>query len=281
VAAELDLDALVERLDVNAVAARLDMAQLTAGATQDVAVSGLDLVRRQLVRADATVESAADRVVRRKSGKRPDAPGMLEPEQAGAGEHAQSADETAEAAQLRRRDVSGHYAGPVTRLLALATDISLAIGTAGLLMGGLAYLLVTLFGVDIDLGSGQWLNRAGLAVCFLLWFSVPVALFGRTAMMAVAGLAVVGRDGGAPRPGSALIRALVLPFSVAFLGLGLIGIFVGRERRALHDVVAGTIVVYDWGARQAQQPVTIREQLTARVLRRQEGPPAEAPSTPL
>jgi uncharacterized RDD family membrane protein YckC len=31
-------------------------------------------------------------------------------------------------------------------------------------------------------------------------------------------------------------------------GLGFVGIVVGREHRALHDVLAGTIVVYD-GAR--------------------------------
>ena len=86
--------------------------------------------------------------------------------------------------------------------------------------------------------------------------------------MAVAGLAVVSRDGETAGAASALVRALVLPFSIAFLGLGLVGLFVGRERRALHDVVAGTAVVYDWGERDAEQPATVRELLTARVNRR-------------
>ena len=52
------------------------------------------------------------------------------------------------------------------------------------------------------------------------------------------------------------------------LDTNLLGMVLGRERRTLHDVAAGTVVVYDWGARQAEQPVTIREQLSARARRR-------------
>jgi uncharacterized RDD family membrane protein YckC len=35
-------------------------------------------------------------------------------------------------------------------------------------------------------------------------------------------------------------------------GLGFLGILVGGKRRALHDVIAGTAVVYSWDARVAR-----------------------------
>jgi uncharacterized RDD family membrane protein YckC len=49
-----------------------------------------------------------------------------------------------------------------------------------------------------------------------------------------------------------VIRTLTLPFSIALVGLGLVGILVQRERRGLHDLLAGTAVVYGWDARAAR-----------------------------
>ena len=128
---------------------------------------------------------------------------------------------------------------------------------------------------ELTQGSGGWLNLVLYAAWFLLWFWVPVALFGRTLAMAVLGVAVVARDGGVASSSRAFVRALVIPVSVVVLLLGLIGIVLGRERRTLHDVVAGTVVVYDWGERQAEQPVSIRDQLSARVRRRHPEPEPE------
>ena len=269
----LDMDALVDQLDVNAIAekldldalmTRLDMAQLTAGATQDVANSGLDLIRRQLLRVDATIESTADRLVRRSDAARPVAPRQLAPttDQVVA---AGSVDD-----QLRRRDVSGHYAGPATRLLALTGDTFGALTTYGFFGSLTLYFLTLLSGADLTIGSGGWLSRILVVVWMLVWFWVPVGLFSRTPAMALAGLAVVRRDGSLIDGRRALVRAVVLPFSLVFFGLGFIGGVIGRERRTLHDVAAGTVVVYDWGTRQAEQPVSIREQLSARVSRRRE-----------
>jgi uncharacterized RDD family membrane protein YckC len=273
--ARLDMDALVDRLDVNLVAenldldalmTRIDMAQLTAGATQDVAVSGLDLLRRQLVRADATVDGVVGRVIRRTAGERPETPTGL----ADAAAVEIDTSDGDEAGDLRRRDVSGHYAGPVTRLLALAGDISAALGSYGFVGAVTLYFLSTFTGIDVTFGSGGWVSRVLVAAWVLAWFWIPVAAFGRTLAMAVVGVAVVRRDGKVANSRRALVRALVLPVSVAILLLGLLGMVIGRERRTLHDAAAGTVVVYDWGARDAEQPVSIREQLSARVRRREE-----------
>jgi uncharacterized RDD family membrane protein YckC len=40
--------------------------------------------------------------------------------------------------------------------------------------------------------------------------------------------------------------------SIVVFGLGFIGILVQRERRALHDLLAGTAVIYSWDARAAR-----------------------------
>ncbi|MDX2382233.1 MAG: RDD family protein [Acidimicrobiia bacterium] len=268
IADELDMDVLIDRLDVNAIAERLDMdvlidrldmAKLTAGATQDVAASGLDLVRRQIMRMDATVDRFSDRVLRRGSNGRPIAPSRL-----AALDDVVDLDEAP--SDLHRRDVSGHYAGPVTRGLSILGDLAAVAGLQALL----AWLVFVAFGVVFDAdtsGSGRWIALAMLGAVFVAWFWIPVALFGRTVAMAVLGLAVVRRDGGIADGRRAFVRALFFPVSV-IVPLCFIGLVVGKERRAFHDLIAGTTVVYDWGVREAQQPVTIREQLTARVRRR-------------
>ena len=275
IAARLDMDAIVHRLDVEAVAdrldldrlvSRLDMAQLTADATQDVALSGLDLFRRQLIRADRSVEATVERLPGRHHGERPAAPGHLDVTIPVAVDHPPL--EPLGDAVPQRRAVSGHYAGPVTRLLALVADVVAGFGTYGFAGATTIYLLSTITGVDLTIASGGWLTAVLLTAWMVLWFWLPVSYFGRTPAMALLGIAVVRRGGDVVSGRRALLRALVLPVSILPLGLGLLGMVIGRERRTLHDVVAGTVEVYDWGAREAEQPVTIRAQLQARVRRR-------------
>jgi uncharacterized RDD family membrane protein YckC len=77
--------------------------------------------------------------------------------------------------------------------------------------------------------------------------------------MAILGLRVVQRDGGELTATRAAVRALTMPLGAIPLGLGYIGIVIGRERRALHDVLAGTTVVYDWDARAARWRLLSRQ----------------------
>ena len=56
---------------------------------------------------------------------------------------------------------------------------------------------------------------------------------------------------------------LVYPFSF-ILGLGLIGIVVGKHRKALHDWAAGSTVRYDWGDRPAELPAPLTAWLRRR-----------------
>jgi len=70
--------------------------------------------------------------------------------------------------------------------------------------------------------------------------------------MAAFGIRVTRDDGTEVRARDSAIRVVVFPFSFIF-GIGLVGIVIGRRRRALHDVAAGTLVAADVGP----QPVTV------------------------
>ena len=48
-----------------------------------------------------------------------------------------------------------------------------------------------------------------------------------------------------------------MPLTFLTFGIGFVGLLIGRERRGLHDVIAGTAVVYDWGDRAAELPAPL------------------------
>jgi hypothetical protein len=77
--------------------------------------------------------------------------------------------------------------------------------------------------------------------------------------MAVLGVRVVRADGNRLDPWRGAVRALVFPLSFLFFGLGFLGILVQREHRALHDLIAGTAVIYAWDARAARIRFLARE----------------------
>jgi len=77
-------------------------------------------------------------------------------------------------------------------------------------------------------------------------------LNGRTAGGALFGLQVLTDDGSDVSGRRAIGRTLAFPLSFLILGLGFLGILLGDQRRALHDVIAGTVVVYSWDARAAR-----------------------------
>jgi uncharacterized RDD family membrane protein YckC len=90
--------------------------------------------------------------------------------------------------------------------------------------------------------------------------------------MVVLGVQIVSREGGTAGPRRAIVRTLVFPLSFLLFGLGFAGILTGRERRALHDVIAGTAVVYTWDARGQRLRFLARDGLAQ--VPAQPGPPA-------
>jgi uncharacterized RDD family membrane protein YckC len=70
----------------------------------------------------------------------------------------------------------------------------------------------------------------------------------------------VRADGARASVRNGVLRTLALPLSFATLGLGFVPIITGRQRRALHDRIAGTAVVYAWDARAARLRFLARQQ---------------------
>lgn len=161
-----------------------------------------------------------------------------------------------------RLGVSGNYAGGVSRLVAAIIDAFAVSGLFTLGVAGVELLSRVLGGVSPDL---SWVTGV---VSFVIWtflyVFVSLAIVGRTAGKAVVGLRVVGADGSTLTGARAFARTLTFPLSGLILGIGFLFILVHKEHRALHDLIAGTAVVYDWGGREAEVPVPLTRFLERR-----------------
>ena len=150
------------------------------------------------------------------------------------------------------RGLQGNYAGSVSRFVAYAIDIAASYGLFTLGLTGFS------FAVHIITGRQVSWNKESIivVVLFVIWefvyFAYSWSVGGKTIGMAVLGVRVVRADGRDVEPRQAIIRTLALPLSILLLGLGFIGILLQREHRALHDLIAGTAVVYAWDARAAR-----------------------------
>ena len=250
--ARVDVDAIIDRVDVDRLMARIDVEGIVNRAgigdvvkesTGALAGSTIDVARRQIVALDSIVGRTIYRLTRRDPSDRPVAPEGLEA--------ATGVDETG------RGQVSGHYAGAVSRGLALAVDLLFV--WLGFLVIGLAVgFVINLFG-QVD-SESAWL--AGIALLVLvswgfLYYWSALTIAGKTFGMSIFGLRALTRRGGILSGRQAAVRTLVHPFSFLLFGLGFIGIVISPERRAMHDAAAGCVVVYDWGDRPAEMPAPI------------------------
>lgn len=143
----------------------------------------------------------------------------------------------------------GHYAGPVSRLLAYAADTFLigVLYTAGLALLRYAIEAATPWTLDIE---GLWFAAGALAWAALYWGSAWTG-FARSPGMSLLGLRIVRADGTPLDRRHALLRLIAYPLGFLTLGLGFLGIVLGRTRQAIYDRIADTAVVYDWDAEAA------------------------------
>jgi uncharacterized RDD family membrane protein YckC len=146
----------------------------------------------------------------------------------------------------------GHYAGFASRFIAFVLDCVLSIAVFELTIAAISYAASVLTGTSIHWSRGdQWVTLAFFAWEFL-YYAYYWTASGKTPGMVILGVQVVGQDGSHVGTKRGLMRTLAFPLSFLLLGLGFLGILLGRDRRALHDVIAGTAVVYDWDAREAR-----------------------------
>lgn len=246
--ARIDMDALLERVDVEELVRRSGVPDIVAQSTGKLAGSALDLARRQVVGLDTVLMGVVGTVLRRPSAGLRAAPPALRPADG----------------ERDVRTVSGTYAGPISRMLASGIDAALMFALFTLGVAGVD-LLLGVFG-DTGLegrGDSLWSLVAAVAWVFV-YVLVTTVIVGRTPGKGIVGLRVVTAAGHAVTPGRAVLRTFVLPFAAVLFGLGLVPILLGRDRRGLHDSIAGTAVVYDWGDRPAQMPVPLSTYLSRR-----------------
>lgn len=152
------------------------------------------------------------------------------------------------------RDVSlqGHYAGIVTRVAAFVIDVLVAVTLFAIAGQVIEYVASALIGDEVALSNAPTVSIIAMAVWLLFYFAYPIAAGGRTLGMALVGLEVVTKDGSDVSGKRAVVRTIFLPLSLIFLLIGILMILLNRDRRALHDLIAGTCVVYSWNARAAR-----------------------------
>jgi uncharacterized RDD family membrane protein YckC len=153
---------------------------------------------------------------------------------------------------VARENLQGHYAGFASRFFAFAVDVGVFTGVFLLVLAAVNFVASIVTGRTINLNR----NDIWIVIAYVVWgfiyFARSWGLNGQTAGMAMFGVRVLTDEGTDVSERRAALRTLALPLSFLILGLGFLGILLGDRRRALHDVIAGTVVVYSWDARAAR-----------------------------
>jgi uncharacterized RDD family membrane protein YckC len=136
------------------------------------------------------------------------------------------------------------YAGVATRAVALAIDVALAqlivfsIGAVFALVGSLVGDLDQLDKTGRLLAGVAWLAVVG--TYFVLFWSTV----GQTPGMRMMAVRVVAYDGHPPSVARSIVRLIGLGLAIIPLFLGFVPALVDSRRRALPDLLAGTVVLY-------------------------------------
>ncbi|MGH7735249.1 MAG: RDD family protein, partial [Gemmatimonadales bacterium] len=217
IAGRVDVNAIAQRVDIDALALHTDIGAMIARSSGGVASGALDVIRSQAVGLDEWIARWVARLLRRgHPAPRP------------------------------------HFGGAVSRFVAYVVDLGTSTGVFMLALAAISFAASIIAGHSIS-----W-NRSNLpvAIIYVAWefvyFAYSWGASGKTLGMALLGVQVVAADGSEAGPRRAVLRTLAFPLSFLLFGLGFTGILFQRDRRALHDLIAGTAVVYAWDARAAR-----------------------------
>lgn len=148
--------------------------------------------------------------------------------------------------------LQGHYAGAVTRLAAFAIDQTVATSAFAFGSAVASWIVQLVTAGEITWNPASWVTASLFVGWLFVYYAYPWSVSGKTFGMAVVGIRVVRADGAHANLANAALRTIALPLSFLTLGLGFVPIVTSRHRRALHDVIGGTAVVYAWDARAAR-----------------------------
>jgi uncharacterized RDD family membrane protein YckC len=163
-----------------------------------------------------------------------------------------------------RESLQGHCAGFASRFAAFVVDLVVLTGIFILVLAAINFTAGVLAGKSIHFNRGDTWVVVAYAVWAFIYFAHFWGLNGKTAGGALFGVQVVTNEGGDISGRRAIGRTLAFPLSFLILGLGFLGILSGDRRRALHDVIAGTVVIYSWDARAARLRFLARPRYSAR-----------------
>lgn len=154
----------------------------------------------------------------------------------------------AEAKRVRVAGLVRRLAASLCDLLLLVPLVLLFGGAASLSAGqalprltelGIAYLVH----LAVDGGPAGAVALGIGALVVFLYAVIFLSLRGQTPGQKILGVRVIDAYGEPPSLGRSLLRALALALSVGLFGLGILWIGFSREKRGLHDLLAGTWVV--------------------------------------
>lgn len=141
-----------------------------------------------------------------------------------------------------------YYAGIMLRTVAFILDfmVSAAVLALFITVGGLQILARSDWG-DTDPTDGVVWTGVLIALSFFVVLPLYYILLwwwkGQTLGMMAVNIAVADRMGHLPTFGQAFVRTVVFPLSFLPLMAGIATILVDHEYRALHDMIAGTVVI--------------------------------------
>jgi uncharacterized RDD family membrane protein YckC len=249
----VDMDKILDQVDLNRVLAKVDLDDLLARVDVDAIVDRVDIngIAQNLDIDAIAMHTDIGAMIARSSG------GVAADARDAARSQAVGLDEWIArwVARLLRRDPPAqrpHFGGAVSRFVAYAVDLGVSTGVFMLALAAVSFAASIITGHSISWSR----NDLPVAILYVVWlfiyFAYSWGASGKTVGMALLGVKVVAADGSYAGPRRAVLRTLAFPLSFLLLGLGFTGILFQRDRRALHDMIAGTAVVYYWQARAAR-----------------------------
>ena len=246
----VDFDCLLEKVDINKILQRVDLKDLVeraeipaivARSTSGIFSPLVDAFRSQLVMVDQAVQCSG--CVFREH-RVPPAPSARPSDKAP--RFPKGGGNIAVAVQER-------YAGTFSRALAFLLDqaIITSLFFLVLLIIEEASEIILSDAVTLDRES-SWYTLVVFSAWQFVYYASALAATSKTPGKAILGLKVVNNEDGTPvSTWRAVVRSLLLHISVYSI-IGVLFGLVRKDRRELHDLAAGTGVVYCWDAAMAR-----------------------------
>lgn len=145
---------------------------------------------------------------------------------------------------LSEEELTHPFAGIVTRSVAIAIDGGAAAALFAIAAIGVSGALAALGLADVGTAASLFGTSAVWLGFVVGYFVICWSTTGQTIGMRLMGLRLVNREGVPPHFCRSILRYFAQFLSIILFFAGVLMIMVHPQRRALHDVIAGTFVIY-------------------------------------